>query len=131
RFVTRRLAEVRRASDLRTLLERNADLDNEIHVWFGGLDDSTRCFVLALAMFCGLRREDLWANYKLIIQRLRKLDTNLSLWPLGICRQRAAYYVTTEGQLDFVDERIAEAVYRELSRNFREYLIELKDLIEE
>jgi hypothetical protein len=80
-------------------------------------------------MFCGLRKEDLWQNYKLVVQRLRKLDVNLSLRPLGICRQRAASYVTTEGQLDFVDERIAEAIYRELSKNFREYLVELNELI--
>jgi len=131
RFVTQHLSQVKRQADIPKLLQRNADLDNEIHTWFIALDDSTRCFVLALAMLSGLRKKQLWEKYKLIVQRLKKLDANLSLWPLGICRQRAAPYVTTEGQLDFVDERIAEAVHREVTMNFREYLIELVPLIQE
>jgi hypothetical protein len=131
RFVTRHLRSVKRQGDLLQLLQRNADLDNEIHSWFARLDDSTRCFVLALVMLPGLRREQLWDKYKLIVERLKGLDGGLSLWPLGICRQRAAPYVTTEGQLDFPDERIAEAVCREVTINFREYLIELVPLIKE
>lgn len=131
RFVTRHLRGVKRQGDLPQLLQRNADLDNEIHSWFVRLDDSTRCFVLALVMLPGLRREQLWDKYKLIVERLKGLDGGLSLWPLGICRQRAAPYVTTEGQLDFPDERIAEAVCREVTINFREYLIELVPLIKE
>lgn len=130
RFVTRHLRQVKGQNEVFQLLQRNADLDNEIHAWFIALDDSTRCFVLALAMLSGLRREQVWLNYKLIVQGLKELDQNLSLWPLGICRQRAAPYVTTEGQLDFVDERIAEAIYREVAKNFREYLVELIPLIE-
>lgn len=129
RFMTRHLPEVKRPDDVFKLLQRNADLDNEIHTWFIALDDSTRCFVLVLAMLCGLRREQFWKNYKLIFGQLKKLDANLSLWPLGIGRHRAALYVTTEGQVDFVDERIAEAIYREVSKNFREYLIDLEPLI--
>ncbi|HEY0377984.1 MAG TPA: toll/interleukin-1 receptor domain-containing protein [Pyrinomonadaceae bacterium] len=131
RFVTRHLGQARRQGDILKLLQRSADLDNEIHTWFIALDDSTRCFVLALSMLSGLRKEQLWEKYKLIVERLKRLDSNLSLWPLGICRQRAALYVTTEGQLDFVDERIAEAVSREVTINFREYLIELVPLIKE
>jgi hypothetical protein len=131
RFVTQHLSHVKRPGDILKLLQRNADLDNEIHTWFIALDDSTRCFVLALSMLSGLRKEQIWEKYKLIIQRLKELDANLSLWPLGICRQRAALYVTTEGQLDFVDERIAEAIYREVAVNFREYLVELVPLMKE
>ncbi|HEX8119102.1 MAG TPA: hypothetical protein VF521_17630, partial [Pyrinomonadaceae bacterium] len=131
RFVTRHLRRVRREGDILRLLQRNADLDNEIHTWFVGLDDSTRCFVLMLSMLPGLRREQLWEKYKLVLERLKGLDARLALWPLGICRQRAAPYVTTEGQLDFVDERIAEAIHREVTINFREYLVELTPLIKE
>ncbi len=131
RFVTRHMRQVKRQGDILRLLQRNADLDNEIHTWFVALDDSTRCFVLALAMLPGLRREQLWMKYKLIVERLKGLDGGLSMWPLGICRQHAAPYVTTEGQLDFVDGRIAEAVQREVTINFREYLIELVPLIKE
>ena len=131
RFIRAHLRQARRQGDVIKLLQRNADLDNEIHSWFISLDDSTRCFVLVLAMLSGLRKEDLWENYKLIIQRLKKLDAHLSLWPLGICRQRADPYVTNEGHLDFVDERIAETIYREITNNFREYLIELVPLIQD
>lgn len=131
RFITQHLRRARRQGDVVRLLQLNADLDNEIHAWFVALDDSTRCFVLALAMFTGLRREQFWDKYKLIVGRLKKLEAGLSLWPLGICRERAAPYVTAEGQLDFVDERIAEAVYREVAKNFREYLIELVPLMKE
>ncbi|MGB8509983.1 MAG: toll/interleukin-1 receptor domain-containing protein, partial [Pyrinomonadaceae bacterium] len=131
RFVTRHLRQVRREGDILRLLQRNADLDNEIHTWFVALDDSTRCFVLALAMLPGLRRERFWEKYKLIVERLKGLDASLSLWPLGICRQRAAPYVTAEGQLDFVEGRIDEAVQREVTINFREYLAELVPLIKE
>lgn len=131
RFIRAHLRQARRPGDVLKLLQRNADLDNEIHSWFISLNDSTRCFVLVLAMLSGLRKEALWENYKLIIQRLRKLDPHLSLWPLGICRQRADPYVTNEGHLDFVDERIAETIYREITSNFREYLIELVPLIKD
>lgn len=129
RFMTRHLPDVKRSGDVFKLLQRNADLDNEIHTWFIALDDSTRCFVLALAMLCGLRREPFWENYKLIFAEVKQLDPHLSLWPLGIGRHRAGLYVTTEGPVDFADERIAEAIYREVSKNFREYLIELVPLI--
>jgi hypothetical protein len=131
RFVTEHLRNAKRQGDILTLLERNADLDDEIHEWFLGLDDSTRCFVLALAMLSGLNREELWANYKLILKNLKKLDANLSLWPLGICRQRSSPYVTNEAQPGFVDERIAETIYTEVIENFREYLIELCPLMTE
>jgi hypothetical protein len=129
RFVTLHLRQVKKSNDILKLLRRNADLDNEIHSWFVSLDDSTRCFVMALALFSGLNTEQLWEKYKAIVESLRRLDVSLSLWPLGICRQRAALYVTTEGALDFKEERFAEAVYREIAKNYREYFIELIPLM--
>lgn len=130
RFVTLHLRQVKKSSDIRKLLKRNADLDNEIHSWFISLDDSTRCFVMALALFNSLSTEQLWEKYISIVESLRRLDAGLSLWPLGICRQRAALYVTTEGVLDFKEERFADAVYREIAKNYREYFIELIPLME-
>ncbi len=131
RFVTRHLRDARREGDVLRLLQRNADLDDEIHAWFVGLDDSARCFILTLAMLSGLGAEQLWEKYKLVVGHLRSLDARLALWPLGICRQRAAPYVTTEGQLHFVDARIADAVQREVTDSFREYLVELVPLLKE
>lgn len=129
RFVLQHLPRVKRQDEAFKLLQRNAHLDDEIHAWFIALDDSTRCFVLALSMLAGLRKEQFWQKYKLVVQRLQTLDPGVSLRPLGICCERAEPYVTGEGQLDFADERIREAVYREVTRNFREYLIELVPLI--
>ena len=128
RFVMQ-LRRAKRQGDVLKLVQRNAHLDDEIHEWFIALDDSTRCFVLALSMLRGLRKDQLWQKYKLIIEHLRELDSNLSLWPLGICRKHAEPYVTGDDQLDFADERIREAIDRELTKNFREYLIELVPLI--
>jgi hypothetical protein len=130
RFVTLHLRQVKKPNDILKLLKRNADLDNEIHSWFILLDDSTRCFVMALALFSGLNTDQLWEKYKSIVESLRRLDVRLSLWPLGICRQRAALYVTAEGALDFKEERFADAVYREIAKNYREYFIELIPLME-
>jgi hypothetical protein len=131
RFVTWHLPQVKRPSDILKLLQRNADLDNEIHSWFISLDDSTRCFVMVLALFAELNKTQFWKRYKSVIKRLHKLDATLSLWPLGICRDRAALYVTTEGPLNFREERIADAIYREIAKNYREYFLELLPLMEE
>jgi len=130
-FLSRYLPEAKEAGELFELLRRTADLDNEVRSWFAELNDSTRCFVLTVAMLCGVRKEVFWKHYKAIVNRLRKFDGDLSLFPLGISRQRAAPYVTVEGPIDFVDERTAEAIYDEISRNFREYLLELREFVEE
>jgi TIR domain-containing protein len=130
RFIIRHLRQAESLSDVRKLLQRNADLDNEIHSWFLSLDDSTRCFVMVLALFSELRQEQLWAKYKEVIEKLRNLNADLSLWPLGICRERAGLYVTIEGAVDFTEERIANAVYGEIAKNYREYFIELLPLME-
>jgi hypothetical protein len=129
RFITVHLRQVKKPGDILKLLQRNADLEDEIHAWFVGLDDSTRCFVLLLAMLSGLGRSELWEKYKSVVQGLKKLDPSLSLWPLGICRERAADYVTVDGPIDFTDEPIAEAIQREIAKNFREYFVELLPLM--
>jgi hypothetical protein len=129
RFITVHLRQVKKPGDLHKLLQRNADLEEEIHAWFVGLDDSTRCFVLSLAMLSGLGRAELWEKYKAVVQSLKKLDPGLSLWSLGICRERAGDYVTLDGPIDFIDEPIAEAICREIAKNFREYFVELLPLM--
>jgi hypothetical protein len=131
RFITWHLPEVKRPGEILRLLQRNADLDNEIHSWFVSLDDSIRCFVMVLALFADLSKKNLWTKYKEIIARLHKLDASLSLWPLGICRERAAQYVTTEGPLGFSEERIADAIHREMAKNYREYFLELLPQMED
>lgn len=125
RFATVHLRQVKRPRDIKRLLQRSAELDEEIHSWFLALDDSTRCFVLALLLFGDLNREQVWEKYKSVVGILKRLDPRLSLPPMGICRQRAALYVTTDGALGFVDERIREAVCQEIARSYREYFIEL------
>lgn len=129
RFITVHLRQVKKPGDIQKLLQRNADLEDEIHAWFVGLDDSTRCFVLSLAMLSGLGRAELWEKHKAVVHSLKKLDPGLSLWPLGICRERAGDYITVDGPIDFIDEPIADAIYREIAKNFREYFVELLPLM--
>lgn len=131
RFITRHLPEVKRPADIPRLLQRNADLDNEIHSWFVSLDDSTRCFVMVVALFGDLHRKNFWAKYKEVVGSLHKLDATLSMSPLGICRERAALYVPVEGPLGFTEERIADAIHREMAKNYREYFLELLPLLED
>lgn len=125
RFFTLHLSEIEKPSDFVKLLQRSAGGDEEIHSWFISLDDSTRCFVMTLALCSELDRPELWAKYKTIVQELKRLDPHLSLLPLGICRQRAMPYVSIEGPVDFVDTRVANSVNDELARSYREYLVEL------
>jgi hypothetical protein len=125
RFVRLGLHQIKRYSDLLKLLQRNATLDDEIKSWFVSLDDSTRCFILILAIFYELDNESFWSKYKLAVQHLQKIAPHLSPLNLGICRQYAAPYVSTEGSVDFVDERVADAISQELAKSYREYFVEL------
>lgn len=131
RFFTLHLREVRRPSDFVTLLQLNAGGDEEIHSWFISLDDSTKCFVMTVALCSELDRKELWARYKTIVRELKQLDPQLSLLPFGIGRQRATPYVSTEGAIDFVDNRVANAINNEIATNYREYLIELLPTLKE
>jgi hypothetical protein len=124
-FFTQDLRQVRQGSDFITLLQQNAGGDEEVHAWFLALDDSAKCFVLAVALCAELDRRLFWEKYKLIVRELRALDQNLALLPLGVGRDRARPFVTTEGPLDFAP-RVADLIRNEVGANYREYLIELR-----
>jgi len=125
RFVRLSLHQIKQYSDILKFLQRNAALDDEIRSWFVSLEDSTRCFILVLAIFYELDNEDFWRKYKAAVQHLQKIAPHLSSLNLGIGRQYAAPYVSTEGSVDFADERIAEAISLELAKSYREYFVEL------
>ncbi|HEV2915102.1 MAG TPA: toll/interleukin-1 receptor domain-containing protein [Pyrinomonadaceae bacterium] len=131
RFITLSLPQVERLGDVAKLLQRNAAVEDEVHSWFLSLDDATRCFLLALAIFPELDDDRLWDKYKQIVNELRRLDPHLPLVPFGICRQRAAPYVSTEGSIYVVDERVAEAIRQEVAKSYREYFIELTERLKE
>jgi hypothetical protein len=125
------LPQVATLSDIAKLLQQNADIENEIRTWFLGLDDSTRCFVLALVMLPELSHEELWDKYKVIVDHLRRFDPGLRLLPFGVCRRRAHPNVSTEGPIYFSDESVSDAVRQEVVRSYREYLIELVPRLKE
>lgn len=127
RFVLRSLPRAKGEADIGKFLLRNATLDEEIRSWFFSLDDSIKCFVLTAALFAGYDRKRFWEKYAEVFANLRAWDGKLSIWPIGICRQRAAPYVTADGPIDFVNARVADAVRVQISKNYREYLIGLKD----
>lgn len=119
------LSQVRSENDILVLLKRSAAIEDEIRAWFMDLDDSTRCFILALALFPDLNNDQLWDRYKKIVEHLRKFDHGLSLLPFGICRKRAQPNVSPDGPIYFMDERVADAIRQEVARSYREYFIEL------
>jgi hypothetical protein len=119
------LSTVRSEGDILKLLKRSAALEDEIRAWFISLDDSVRCFVLALSLFPHLTHDQLWEKYKTITEHLRRFDQSLRLLTFGICRKRAQPNVSIEGPICFVDDRIADAVGEEVARSYREYFVEL------
>ena len=125
------LPRVNSLSDIAKLLQRNAAIEDEIHSWFLALDDSTRCFVLALAIFPETNNEKLWEKYKVIVDDLRRFDPGLRLMPFGVCRERADPYVLAEGPIYLTDERVSEAIRQELARSYREYFVELLPRLKE
>ena len=129
RFVETSLITAVNPNSILELLHRDANIDSRIHSWFIGLDDSTRCFVLTLSLFIGSETEELWSKYKEIVNALRELDPSLSIFPLGILRQRATPYITERGTVDFVNPRVYKAVVNEVSKNYREYFVELIPLL--
>ncbi|MDX6574254.1 MAG: hypothetical protein QOE96_207 [Blastocatellia bacterium] len=118
------LSQVDSESDITRLLQRSAAIEDEIRSWFLALDDSTRCFVMTVALFANLDHQELWEYYKSIVEHLRHLDANLRLLPFGICRKRAHPYVSLDGPIA-LDERVADAVRQEIARSYREYFVEL------
>ena len=118
------LPQVTSEADIAKLLQRSAALEDEIRSWFVGLDDSTQCFLLTLALFGYLDQQALWNRYKSIVEHLRQFDNQLRLLPFGICRKLAHPYVSLDGPLT-LDDRVAEAIREEIARSYREYFIEL------
>ncbi len=117
-------------SDVAQLLHRSAALEDEVRSWFLALDDSTRCFVLALALLPNLEPEDLWDRYKAITEKLRQFDSTLRLLPFGICRKRAHPYVSVDGPIE-LDDRVADAIRQEIAGSYREYFLELVPQLKE
>jgi len=118
------LSRVGSESDIARLLQRTAAIEDEIRSWFLSLDDSTKCFVMTVALFTNLDHEDLWGRYKTIVEHLRQFDASLRLLPFGICRKRAHPYVSLDGRIE-LDERVADEIRQEIARSYREYFIEL------
>lgn len=129
RFIFDSLPTVRSEQALFDLLRRDADLDKRIHSWFVELSNSVRCFVLTLAFFSGFDDREIWIRHQTIVERLRRLDPGLSIPPLGILRQLAQPYVTTHGPLEFINPRIFQLVTKEIGRSFREYFVDLIELL--
>lgn len=123
--------QLKKLSDVARLLQHNAAIEEEIRSWFMALDDSTRCFVLALSIFPELINDELWDKYKTIVEDLRRFDPDLRLLPFGICRRRAYPYVSQDGPLYFSDERVSDAIREEVGRSYREYFIELTPKLKE
>jgi hypothetical protein len=125
RFVVDSLPDAARPGDVTRLLQRNAAIEDEVHAWFFSLDEATRCFLLTVALFPETEGEFLWEKYKAVVGELRRLDPQLPVQPFGICRQRAARYVSQEGPIYVRDARVADALRQELSKNYREFFVEL------
>lgn len=127
RFVLESLSDSRTEDDVFELLRGYADLEKRIHSWFLELDNSTRCFVLTLAILSGFEQKEIWSKHQKIVDGLRRLDPHLSIPPLGILREAARPYVSATGPLEFTNERVWRLVARELSKAYREYFTELID----
>jgi hypothetical protein len=126
RFIREGLREASSEDELHRYLERDADIDTRVHTWFLQLDEATRSFILTLTIFAGFETNEVWTRHCEIVAALRSLNPMIPILPVGILRQHALPYVTSEGSLDFVNPRAYQAVAREVARNYREYFIELK-----
>lgn len=113
------------------MLRNYANAEARIQSWFFGLEESVRCLLLTLSIFSGFKDNQLWAWHRKIVERLRRLNGDLDLLPLGILRQLARPYVTADGPIEFVDPAVFQMVKSELSRNYREYFVEILDLLRE
>ena len=131
RYIYVLLPQADKESDALSLLHQGADLDSRIRDWFIKLNDSTRAFIFTLMFVAARPDRDIWANHKKIIARLREFDASLTIPPLGILRQHAAPYVTTNGVIDFVNSRVHKAILSEVAKSYREYFTDSHMLFEE
>ncbi|HKO63128.1 MAG TPA: ATP-binding protein [Pyrinomonadaceae bacterium] len=111
-------------------LRNYANAEVRIQSWFLGLEESVRCLLLTLSIFSGSKDNQLWARHRNIVERLRRLNSHLDLLPLGILRQLARPYVTADGPI-IIDPAVFQMVRSELARNYREYFVEILDLLRE
>jgi hypothetical protein len=129
RFVINSLPSINSSSKLLDKLRLDADLEHRVHTWFTNLDASIQVFILTLTIFAGFPSTEVWNRYKEIVYKLQKLNSGLYALPLGVARQRCAPYVTLNGNPDFAYPRIYQAFINEISKNFREYFIDLLDVL--
>lgn len=130
-FILLSLPQAKSRGDVMKLLQHKLALEDEIHSWLMSLDGSTSCFVMALSIFSGKKENEFWNKYKCIVMDLQRINPQLALLPLGVCRERSAPYVATDGPIEFLDERIASAISKEIAKNFREYFIEILPRLKE
>ena len=109
-------------------LRNYANAEVRIQSWFFSLEEPVRCLLLTLSIFSGSKDNELWARHRKIVERLRRLNTHLDLLPLGILRQLAQPYVTSDGPI-VVDPAVFQMVRSELARNYREYFVEILELL--
>jgi DNA polymerase III delta prime subunit len=128
-FIDGSLRQAASEEQLLTLLQQEADIDQRCSNWFQALDESIRIFVLAVAILPGTSPSDLWNRYKLMSNLLRTLNPDIAALPIGIARRKAAPYVTRKGNLEFENARLYRAVIGTLSRDYCEYILELKVLL--
>lgn len=126
RFVADSLPNAGSEGEVFDLLQRDSDIEKRVRSWFSALDDSARCFVLTLSIFSGFEDKEIWWRHQKIVESLRRLDPGLSAPPLGILRQRAQPYVTSEGSLEFVNSRVFRVVLKEVAKTYREYFTDIE-----
>jgi hypothetical protein len=130
-FVTRSLPTAKSPPDLVQFLDRHTTIEEQIHVWFLGLDEVARSLLLTLLLFPDATSEQIWARFRTILSELEnlRLVPQMSIPTLGVCRTKCKPYVTQMDDLDIVDSDVASAITREFAVSWREYVIELRPLL--
>lgn len=132
-FVIRSLPATASLDDVDQLLDRHTTIEDQVHVWFLGLDAAAQALLLALLLFPETSPEQLWARFRDILSELEslRLVPRMSIPTLGVCRARCKPYVTATDEMGIVDSDLASAIARELAVSWREYVIELQRLLKE
>ena len=128
-FVAQDLRQLRDPKEISLLLSEKATMQDRINRWFLGRDESTRVFLLALVLAENLDPPELWDIYKGVVAKLRHFNYEIAIRPLGILVDDASPYVLAEEPYRFANEKFARAVMEEMRRNYREYVLELQELI--
>jgi hypothetical protein len=130
-FVTRSLPTTSSPSDVVQLLDRHTTIEDQIHMWFLGLDETARSLLLTLLLFPEATSEQIWARFRTILSELEtlRLVPQMSIPTVGVCRARCAPYITQTENLEIVDSDAASSIARELAVSWREFVIELRPLL--